>query len=80
MSFTIDFLFYCIGALVLLCMVKEIYEEIKRSRIPASIPWVGVRNNEFLPKIRAWMRELTAGLTTVEEGYKKVCLILELVV
>lgn len=75
MIFTINLLFYGTGALVLLRMAKEFYEEIKRSRLPASIPWVGVRDNEAFPKIRAWMREFTAGLTTIEEGYTKVCLI-----
>lgn len=75
MTFTINSLFYGIGALVLIRMAKEVYEEIKRSRLPAAIPWVGVRDNEAFPKIRAWMREFTAGLTTIEEGYTKVCVI-----
>lgn len=35
---------------------------------PASIPLIGVRN-EVLSKPRAWIRELTAGLTTLHEGY-----------
>lgn len=75
MTFTMNSLFYGIVALVLIRMAKKVYEEFKRCRLPAAIPWVGVRDNEAFPKIRAWMREFTAGLTTIEEGYKKVCVI-----
>lgn len=35
---------------------------------PASIPLIGVRT-EVLSKPRAWIRELTAGLATLHEGY-----------
>ena len=38
------------------------------SRFPASIPWAGARNEVF-SRPRAWIRELSAGLTTVHEGY-----------
>lgn len=52
-------------------LVKELHWEAKRSRLPASIPWVGPRNEVF-SMFRAWMREYGAGLKTVEEGYNKV--------
>lgn len=41
------------------------------TRIPGSIPWVGFRDEAF-SKPRAWIRELSAGLTTVHEGYATV--------
>lgn len=37
-------------------------------RIPGSIAWVGIRDEAF-SKPRAWIRELSAGLSTVHEGY-----------
>lgn len=52
-------------------VAKEVYWEANRRRLPSSITWVGPRNEVF-SMFRAWMREFTAGLKTVEEGYTKV--------
>lgn len=68
----LSFLISALTALTLSVVVKEIYWEAKRRRLPASIAWVGSRENEFFPIFRAWMRKYKAGLKTVEEGYKKV--------
>lgn len=38
------------------------------THIPGSIAWVGIRDEAF-SKPRAWIRELSAGLSTVHEGY-----------
>lgn len=38
------------------------------SRVPASIPWVGVKDEAF-SKPRAWIREFFAGSSTLIEGY-----------
>lgn len=56
-----------LGTLVLSLTSIVFYWRIAIS-IPASIPVVGVRN-EVLSKTRAWIRELTAGLATLHEGY-----------
>lgn len=42
------------------------------SRLPASINWAG-RRNEVFSKARACVREFTAGLRTLAEGYATVC-------
>lgn len=61
-----------LGLIILAFSVaKELNWEAKRRRLPASIAWVGPRN-EYFSMFRAWMREYTAGLKTVEEGYTKV--------
>lgn len=70
MSFYFSWVLWGSSALALY-VAKEVYWEAKRRRIPASIPWVGPRNEVF-SMFRAWMREITAGLKTVEEGYTKV--------
>lgn len=41
------------------------------SRFPTSVPWAGVRNEAF-SKSRAWIREFSAGLATVQDGYLTV--------
>lgn len=71
MTFYLSWLSLGLTALIL-SVVKELYWEAKRRRLPASIVWVGPRNNEFFSMFRAWLREYTAGLKTVEEGYTKV--------
>lgn len=71
MSFHLSWVLLGLTALAL-SVAKELYWEAKRRRLPASIVWVGPRKNEFFSTFRAWMREYTAGLKTVEEGYTKV--------
>lgn len=71
MSFHLSWVLLGLTALAL-SVAKELYWEAKRRRLPASIVWVGPRRNEFFSMFRAWMREYTAGLKTVEEGYTKV--------
>ena len=41
------------------------------SRLPDSIPWAGLRNEVF-GKTRACLRELTAGLHSLTDGYLNV--------
>lgn len=73
MTFHLSWLLLLLGLTTLtLSVVKEVYWEAKRRRLPASIAWVGPRKNEFFPMFRAWVHEYTAGLKAVEEGYKKV--------
>ncbi|MCJ1347657.1 hypothetical protein MMC31_005885 [Peltigera leucophlebia] len=69
MSFTFSWALWGFGALAVF-VAKEVYWEVNRRRMPASIAWVGPRDEVF-SMFRAWMRELTAGLKTVEEGYNK---------
>lgn len=70
MSFNFSWALWGLSALAVF-VTKEVYWETNRRRIPASIAWVGPRD-EIFSMFRAWMRELTAGLKTVEEGYTKV--------
>lgn len=67
MSFNFSWALWAFSALALF-VAKEVYWEAKRRRLPASIAWVGPRDEVF-SMLRAWMREITAGLTTIEEGY-----------
>lgn len=70
MSIKLYWALCCLSALALF-VTKELCWEAKRRRLPASIAWVGPRNEVF-SMLRAWIREYTAGLNTVEEGYNKV--------
>lgn len=70
MSINLSWALWGLSALALF-IAKELYWEAKKSRLPASIAWVGPRNEVF-SMLRAWIREYTAGLKTIEEGYNKV--------
>lgn len=70
MSIKLYWALWGLSALAFL-VTKELYWEAKRRRLPASIAWVGPRKEAF-SMLRAWIREYTAGLKTVEEGYNKV--------
>lgn len=58
---------WALGTLVLSLITVVYYWRISIS-LPASIPTVGIRSEVF-SKTRAWIRELTAGLATLHEGY-----------
>lgn len=60
-----------LGSIVLSLSSIVFYWRSTITRIPGSIPWVGFRNEAF-SKPRAWIRELSAGLSTVHEGYATV--------
>lgn len=70
MNINFSWAFWGLSALAVF-VAKEVYWEANRRRLPASIAWVGPRNEVF-SMFRAWMREITAGLKTIEEGYNKV--------
>lgn len=57
--------------LSVLAVVYLIYSEYMVSTVPQSVPWAGCRN-EVLSRTRACIRELTAGLRTLESGYNQV--------
>ena len=64
------------GASIVLLLLSSIivvkyYWRFTTIHIPRSIAWVGVRDDEIFSRVRAWIRELTAGLSTVHEGYAK---------
>lgn len=63
--------FWGLGSLVVSLISIVYYWRTTTIQSPASIPWVGVRN-EALQKFRAWIRELSAGLTTLDHGYLTV--------
>lgn len=70
MSLNFSWALWGFGALALF-VAKEVYWEAKKRRLPASIAWVGPRDEVF-SMFRAWIREITGGLQTMEEGYTKV--------
>lgn len=57
-----------LGSILLLLSSIVYYWRSTITRIPGSIAWVGVRDEAF-SRPRAWIRELSAGLSTVHEGY-----------
>lgn len=56
------------SVITLLCFVHS--QTMKK--VPQSVPWAGLRK-EVLPKTRANLRELMAGLRTLRIGYNQVC-------
>lgn len=62
---------WSLGSVVLSLSCIIYYWRTSTIHFPASIPWVGVRNEAF-SKSRAWIREFTAGLGTVQDGYHTV--------
>ena len=46
--------------------------KLMMAKVPQSVPWAGLREEVF-PRIRANIRELTAGLRTLKIGYSQVC-------
>lgn len=69
MSVDLIWSFWGLGAVVLSAGTIVYWEST--CRLPASIPWVGLRNEVF-SKPRAWIREYTAGFNTLEDGYSAV--------
>lgn len=57
-----------LGSIILSLSSIVYYWRSTITRIPGSIAWVGIRDEAF-SKPRAWIRELSAGLSTVHEGY-----------
>lgn len=51
--------------------VGLVHSTIVMSKVPQSITWAGLRK-EVLSKTRACIREVTAGLRTLNLGYSKV--------
>ena len=56
------------SVLTLICIAQS---HILLSKVPQSVPWVGVRV-EILSKLRACLRELTPRSPTNKAGYEKV--------
>ncbi|KAK4497556.1 hypothetical protein PRZ48_012007 [Zasmidium cellare] len=44
---------------------------VRISKAPKDIPWVGLKNRKFLPKLRACLSELWVGQEMLDEGYEK---------
>lgn len=44
---------------------------IRIRSVPSGLPWVGLKNKRFLPKLRANLREVVAGREPLNEGYEK---------
>lgn len=57
-----------LGSIVLSLSSLYYYWHSTITRIPASIPWAGVKDEAF-SKPRAWIREFFAGSSTLHEGY-----------
>lgn len=57
--------------LSVIAVVYLVYSEYAVSTVPQSVPWAG-RRNEVLSKTRACLREVTAGLRTLKDGYNQV--------
>lgn len=70
MTLTFSWALWVFSALALF-VAKEVRWEAKRRRLPASVVWVGPRDEVF-SMFRAWIREIIGGLKTIEEGYAKV--------
>ncbi|KAF7198245.1 Cytochrome P450 monooxygenase [Pseudocercospora fuligena] len=69
------YIYYLIGALlaialsILAILVTQVSIRIAFER--QDIPWAGLKNKRFFPKLRACLRELSAGRGPVNEGYEK---------
>ena len=69
------YVYYLIAALlaialsILAILVTQVSIRISRER--QDIPWVGLKNKRIFPKLRACLRELSAGREPVNEGYEK---------
>ena len=59
------------GLGIVLSLGSLYYWHSTTTRIPASIPWTGIKDEPF-SKLRAWIRETFAGLSTLHEGYLTV--------
>ncbi|KAF2165016.1 hypothetical protein M409DRAFT_24915 [Zasmidium cellare ATCC 36951] len=44
---------------------------IRIHQAPKNIPWAGLQNKKWFPKLRACLREMAVGRAAVEEGYEK---------
>ena len=42
------------------------------SKAPTGLPWVGLKEKRFLPRLRAACREAKAGRTVIEDAWEKV--------
>jgi hypothetical protein len=41
-------------------------------KTPPNIPWAGLENKKYFPKLRASLRQFSAGRKPLEEGFEKV--------
>ena len=55
----------------LIAFMCFIHSDIAKSKVPQSVPWVGIRE-EVLSETRACIREFKAGLRTLKSGYDQV--------
>lgn len=44
---------------------------VRTYSVPSELPWAGLKNKRLLPKLRANLREFTAGREPFKEGYEK---------
>ena len=56
---------------VLLIVLIVSIQWSRANEAPADIPWAGLKDRKFLPKVRANIREFAAGRGPLEEGYEK---------
>ncbi|KAF2169519.1 hypothetical protein M409DRAFT_64636 [Zasmidium cellare ATCC 36951] len=61
----------CLIFLVISIAIFIVLQSIRISKAPHDIPWVGLKNRRFFPKLRACLSELTAGQSMLDEGYEK---------
>lgn len=65
--------FYLLAAFAIIIYLLHL-RATKLRVTPKGVPWVGLRD-EWFPKTRANIRELTNSKSNVEEGYQKVKLV-----
>ena len=47
---------------------------VRLSKPPSGLPWVGLQDKRWFPKLRAALREVTVGgRIPIEQGYHVVC-------
>lgn len=44
---------------------------IRTKQVPESLPWIGLEDKRFFPKLRAGFREVTVGRKLMNEGYER---------
>lgn len=56
------------------CTISSIAIQAARvAKAPRDLQWVGLNGKRFLPRLRAALREFTAGRDPIREAYEKVC-------
>lgn len=46
---------------------------VRLSKPPSGLPWVGLQEKRWFPRLRAALREVTAGRIPIDQGYHVVC-------